>query len=200
MAFFHFFFNSQIISYMGFPGGPVVKNLPANAGDSGSIPGWGRFPLRRACNPLQYSCLENPADRGAWQATVPGVAMSRTQLSMRSRHILYFSLRWNALGQMRTQEREKDKRGVRSPCFKNVSQHLWKRAFLGKAVGKEAIFPGSPFQGAPGTKRFPWRNPISIVWMASSDCSYTPGCSEQRVEGGGWAWRDGGQCLGGKEF
>ena len=57
----------------------VVKNLPANAGDIrdvGSIPGSGRFPWRRACNPLQYSCLENPMDRGSWWATVHGVAES----------------------------------------------------------------------------------------------------------------------------
>ena len=48
---------------MDFPGGSVVKNPPANAGDSGdtgSIPGSGRFPWRRKCNPLQYSCLEIP--------------------------------------------------------------------------------------------------------------------------------------------
>ena len=48
------------------------KNLPANAGDLrdvGSIPGWGRFPGEGNGNPLQYSCLENPMDRGAWQAT-----------------------------------------------------------------------------------------------------------------------------------
>ena len=47
----------------------VVNNLPANAGDvrdKGSIPGWGRSPGRRHGNPLQYSCLENPMDRGAW--------------------------------------------------------------------------------------------------------------------------------------
>ena len=62
----------------------MVKNLPANAGDtgdSGSIPGSGRSPERGHGNPLQYSCLENPMDRGAWRATVHGVAESRTQLS-----------------------------------------------------------------------------------------------------------------------
>jgi len=44
---------------LGFPGGSVVKNQPANAGDTGSIPGWGRSPGRGNGNPLQYSCLEN---------------------------------------------------------------------------------------------------------------------------------------------
>ena len=57
---------------MGFPGGSVVKNLPANAGDSGSIPGSERFPGEGNGNPLQYSFLENPMDRGAWRATVHG--------------------------------------------------------------------------------------------------------------------------------
>ena len=57
---------------MGFPGGSV-KNPPANAGDVGSIPGAGRSPGEGNVNPLQYSCLENPMDRGAWQAIVHGV-------------------------------------------------------------------------------------------------------------------------------
>ena len=59
----------------------VVKNLPANAGDvrdRGSIPVLGRSPGDGHGNPLQYSCLENLTDRGAWQATVHGVAKSRT--------------------------------------------------------------------------------------------------------------------------
>ena len=52
----------------------VVKNWPANAGDPGSIPGLGRSPGEENGNPLQYSCLENPMHRGAWWATVHGVA------------------------------------------------------------------------------------------------------------------------------
>ena len=57
-----------------FPGGTVVKNLLANAGDTGSAPESGRSPGDGNGNPLQYSCLGNPKDRGAWQATVHGVA------------------------------------------------------------------------------------------------------------------------------
>ena len=67
-----------------FPGGSVAKNSPANVGatgDSGSIPGSGRSPGGRYGNLLHYSCLENPMDRGAWWATVPGVAKTCTQLS-----------------------------------------------------------------------------------------------------------------------
>ena len=59
----------------------MVKNLPASAGDirdMGSIPGSGRSPGEGRGNPLQYSCLENPMDRGAWWAIVHGVAKSRT--------------------------------------------------------------------------------------------------------------------------
>ena len=58
-------------------GGAVIKNLPANAGDSrdvSSIPGLGRSPGGGNGNPLQYSCLENPMDRGAWWAIVHGMA------------------------------------------------------------------------------------------------------------------------------
>ena len=64
-----------------FLGGSVVKNPSANTGDAGSIPGWGRSPGGGNGNPLQYSCLENPMDRGAWWATVHGVAKSWAQLS-----------------------------------------------------------------------------------------------------------------------
>ena len=52
----------------------MVENPPANTGDTGSIPGLGRSPGERNDNPLQYSCLGNHMDRGAWQATVHGVA------------------------------------------------------------------------------------------------------------------------------
>ena len=59
----------------------VVKNLPATGGDSGnvgSVPGSGRSPGEGNSNPLQHSCLENPMDRRAWRATIPGVAKSQT--------------------------------------------------------------------------------------------------------------------------
>ena len=59
---------------MGFPGGSVVKNLPACAGERSSVPPLGRSPREGNNNPLQYSCLGNPMDIGAWQATVHEVA------------------------------------------------------------------------------------------------------------------------------
>ena len=66
---------------MDFLGGSVVKILPANAGDVGSIPGSGRPHREGKGNPLQYSCLGNPMDRRPWRATVHGVAKSQTGLS-----------------------------------------------------------------------------------------------------------------------
>ena len=59
----------------------MVKRLSINVGDLGSIPGSGRFPGEGNGNPLQYSCLENSMDGGAWWVTVHGVTKSRTQLS-----------------------------------------------------------------------------------------------------------------------
>ena len=65
----------------GFPGGSVGKESTCNVGDWDLILGLGRPPREGNGNPLQYSCLENPMDRGAWQATVHGVTKSWTQLS-----------------------------------------------------------------------------------------------------------------------
>ena len=65
-------------AYPGFPGGTVAKNPPINAVDMDSIPLLGRFTGEGDGNPLQYSCLENPMGRKAWEATVHGVAKSWT--------------------------------------------------------------------------------------------------------------------------
>ena len=68
---------------MGFPGGSDSKEFAANSGDArdkSSIPGSGRSPGEGNGNPLQYSCLKNPMARGAWWATVHGVAKSQTGL------------------------------------------------------------------------------------------------------------------------
>ena len=67
----------------GFPGGSVVKNPPADVGDLGSILGLGRFPAGGNENPLQYSCLENSMDRGAWWATSHGITKSRHDLPVK---------------------------------------------------------------------------------------------------------------------
>ena len=65
----------------GFPGSSASKQSACNAGDPGSIPGSGRSPEEGNGKPFQYSCLENPMDRGAWQAIVHEVARGWTRLS-----------------------------------------------------------------------------------------------------------------------
>ena len=99
-------FNTMITSFcslrvwitttlaLSFPGDSVVKNPPANAGDTednSAIPGLRRSPGRRNGNPLQYSCLENPMDRGVWWAAVHGVAKSQTWLSMHAPWLYHVS-------------------------------------------------------------------------------------------------------------
>ena len=74
-----------------FPGGSVVKNLPANAGDVDSIPGWERFLGKGNGNPLQHSCLGNPMDSGAWQAIAHGVTKN---LRLRTKQQLFSGGPW----------------------------------------------------------------------------------------------------------
>ena len=79
----HILFIFVPVRYRNFPGGSTVKNLPANEGDVGDlgpVPGLGRSPGGGHGHPLQFSCLENPKDRGAWWAMAHGVAKSRTRL------------------------------------------------------------------------------------------------------------------------
>ena len=68
----------KVVGQTGFPGGSVVNNPTANAGDTGSIPGLGRCPGEENGNPMQYSSLGNPMDRGIWWATVHMIAKSWT--------------------------------------------------------------------------------------------------------------------------
>ena len=82
MQYVYKFLGAYVCDW-GFPGGSVVKNPPAklgSAGDVGSIPGLGISPGGGHGNPLQYSCLENPMDKGAWQAAAHRVTQSQTQL------------------------------------------------------------------------------------------------------------------------
>ena len=79
--------------YLGSPGGSVGKEFACNVGDigdAGLIPGLGRFPGGGHGYPLQYSCMENPMDRGAWRAIVHGVSKSQTRLKWLSTHICIY--------------------------------------------------------------------------------------------------------------
>ena len=82
---------SGFLELTSFPGGSEDKASACNAGDQGSIPGLGRSPGEGNGNPLQYSCLDNPMDGGAWWATVDGVAQSQTRLSSLS---LFTFMHW----------------------------------------------------------------------------------------------------------
>ena len=73
--------NKRLFRYLGFPGGSDSKESACKVGDPGLIPGSGRSPGEGNGNPLQYPCLENLMDRGAWWAAVHGVAKSQARLS-----------------------------------------------------------------------------------------------------------------------
>ena len=82
-------FSSILMWTRGFPWSSVGKESACNAGDLGSIPGSGRSPGAGIGNPLQYSCLENPMDREAWQATVHGVARVRHDWATKPIHMMW---------------------------------------------------------------------------------------------------------------
>ena len=79
---------------MGFPGGSEVTASARNAGDPGSIPGSGKSPGEGIGTPLQYSCLENSMDGGAWKAAVHGVAEGRTRLSDFTFTFVHWRRKW----------------------------------------------------------------------------------------------------------
>ena len=97
MAYRNVDLASRSTTILSFPGGSDGKASACNAGDRGSIPGLGRSPGEGHGNPLQYCCLENPRDGGAWWAAIYGVAQSRTRLmwlssSSRPLHMFFFIL------------------------------------------------------------------------------------------------------------
>ena len=80
--------NISLLPYYAFPGGSDSKEIACSAGDLGLIPRSGKFPGEGNSNPLQYSCLENPMNRGAWQAIVHGLTKSGTRLHHFTFHFL----------------------------------------------------------------------------------------------------------------
>ena len=89
LKFYILKFLMDMFTFMGFPGTLAIKNLPAKVGDLGSMPGFRRSPGGRNGNPLQYSCLGNHMDRGAWWAAVHGVA-KKHDLMTKQQLLLYF--------------------------------------------------------------------------------------------------------------
>ena len=132
--FFSFFFSLYHIIW-GFLSGSVVKNPPATAWDAGSIPGWGRSPGKENGNPLQYSCLGNPMDRGAWMVTVHGVEKSWTQFSDQNNnhHIIYLSLGSSKKKKKKKKVSEKkqdmSKLNFRSLFFPQATAEHWQILF-----------------------------------------------------------------------
>ena len=84
--------STVLIEIWSFPGGSVVRNLPANVGDMGSIPDSGRSPGVGNGNPLQCSCLGNPMDRGTWWATIYGVTRVKIYNKYSYLHTPYYIL------------------------------------------------------------------------------------------------------------
>ena len=81
LSIFSYIYALYVSVLWDFPGGSVVKNPPANSGDTGAVSGLGRSPGGGNGNPLQHCCLENPIDRGAWWATVHGITKRLPRLS-----------------------------------------------------------------------------------------------------------------------
>ena len=114
---------------MGFPGDSEGKAFACNAGDLGSIPGLGRSPGEGSGNSLQYSCLENPMDGGAWRATVHGVAKSQTRLG----NFTFFS----------------------PLSFLKISFLISKMGFSGSSVVKNLTANAGDGGSIPGSRRSP---------------------------------------------
>ena len=106
----------------------MVKNLPANAGDAGLIPGSGISSREGNGNPLQYSCLENPMDRGAWRATVDRVTKSPTQLKRYSTHSIHTIGYHSALKKNEILPNRTTGWLLRTWCYMRWAGHRWTSA------------------------------------------------------------------------
>ena len=152
--FFKFCSN---MAYKGFPGGSDSKESVCSSGDPGSIPGLGRSPGEGNGNWLQYSCLENAMDRGAWQVTVCGAAKSRTQLSDFTS--LHFPSSWNSFRAIKV--KWVSCYSSQAPSHHNwvyvTAGHFWKppkdggwlsrKLIMNRGLEVSVSLPGSPGRG-----------------------------------------------------
>ena len=137
----------------------MVKNLPANAGDTASIPGSGRSPGGRHGSPLQYSCLENPVDRGAWWGSVsPWVAKSCTgpSKSARSHTFLCRSSRVTARRLLVEPDLDANEAIAQRPgvFLVNLPQYVYSRVSIPR-VSSSSMRSSSPFRRSHLPRRHP---------------------------------------------
>ena len=165
---------------LGFFSGSDGKEFTCNVGDRRSIPGLGRFPGGGNGNPLQYSCLENPLDRGTWWATVHGGAKSQTQLNDSRFHFL--SVCWQAdaalmffhLCQILWQNRSLI---FREFSFRNKRHQIWKHAHWMELHRRHRMKMASYFLGAHWT---PGKAAFSLPPLNSYSGVTAPPLSMQR--------------------
>ena len=159
----------------------MVKELPANTGDTGLIPWSGRSPEGGHGNPLQYSCLENPMARGAWRAVVHGVTKSRTQLKKLSMQARYWEI------------------DINIGLISSIMPHLWSswhfpRMIIVRRRGRQSYGVRSGGCGAysrPDTQ-FSSRSSSSRNWKSLAQSQWAGGLAWQ-----GWGdWRKRGSPLG----
>ena len=125
---------------LGFPGGSVVKNPCAHAGDTGSIPGLGRSPGEGNANPLQYSCLGNPMGKRALQATVHGVAKVRHDLATKTNKIYEVNKRIDITEKPIGNQRTTLKKIVQNQEGKNKEEEIFNIRYFSKSTQRYGEF------------------------------------------------------------
>ena len=158
---------------MGFPGGRVVKNLPANVGDMDSIPGLRRSLAVVNDKRLQYSSLENSLDRGTWRATVPGVPNNQTWLSMCVCMHTHTHTHTNLCVLERDNDYGKNKGGIRDfgSCGGRIPilNPMFKECFNGKVTfEQEFVRAVAIWRGVLGERRVVRETPEMGVWLQES--------------------------------
>ena len=156
-------FSIRFSTLLGFPSGSVVKNLPAKAGDTRdvrSIPGSGRSYGGGNGNPLQYSCLENPMDRGAWQVMVHGVAKSQTRDTTKrlSVHTPYYC--------------------PPSALEVGSSKCVLKQWTAGRRPDSQTSWSGGPWTNGPSARKSSNTRPPGWLWGCCLTASYLLPCNQ----------------------